>query len=441
MSISINYGSNLKRNNNYLLITPSIANLGGAQLYILRRAKYLSENGYAVKIIVSTHNPQNFILENQFERIPVLFLKDLQKPFSLYSIKKLDRIIQNVKSFLSDVESGIIETSSLETAVWGELFAKTINWKHIIYLLADPKISQYIFYPGYHFFEYKLNKRELYGTAEQTLPLIFGKPVEKDKNLFVNVPFDTGELAELSVPPGAIRNIGKNSFVIGTICRLEKTYLKPFIDSCIYFAEKHKKKSITLIVAGGSEKPKLFNQLKDLYSNRSLNISNLIILFPGYIKVLGKDFFNALDVFVGMGTASINAISQSCATLNIDPITNQCSGIFGIDINNFGYPQNGIIFKIEDKLEELMLDPEIMEASKLKGLELFLKEYSVESSFKKLEFLINFSADKFEYYPFRFSFFIRLCDNYKFLLGLVKSKIYRMLIFFKSFQFCKSSKE
>ena len=104
-------------NKNYLLITPSISNLGGAQLYILRRAKYLICQGFSVKVIISHHNGDNFILKDQFLEIPTLFLNQLRNPISFYSKKKIDLIVSTILDFVKGYNGGIIESSSLETAI------------------------------------------------------------------------------------------------------------------------------------------------------------------------------------------------------------------------------------------------------------------------------------------------------------------------------------
>jgi hypothetical protein len=418
-----------KTNKNYLIITPSISNLGGAQLYVLRRAKYLISNGYCVKFIVSHHNSGNFILENKFAEIPVLHLNQIRNPILLYSKKKIDSIICTIQLFLKEFNNGIVETNSLQLSVWGELISSKLNLKHIIYLLAEPRASAYGFYPGYNFFEYKLNRGEFYGTTEYALSLIFGKQIERDINNFVNVPFDPSELTELSIPRIETANIDENSFIIGTITRLEKLYLKPFIESCIRLARKHEHMKFTLIIAGGSEDVYILNHLNESYNPATLNIPNLYILFTGYIKLLGRDFFKILDVFAGQGTASINAISQGCATLNIDPITNQCSGIFGVDVENFAYPKNGNIYKIEDKLESLMLDIELFKLAKLKGPELFDRQYSVDFCFNNLDNLINSSSNEDKYYPFRFSIPNRIKDKLKSVEGFIKMKIYKGILY------------
>lgn len=418
-------------NKSYYIITPSVSNLGGAQLYIIRRVKYLIKKGYCVKVIVSRHNSSNFILENHFAEIPILYLNQLQNPISFYSEKEIDSMICTIQLFFKDFNNGIIESSSLQEAVWGELIASKFNLKHIVYLLAEPKAHAYYFYPGYAFFLYKLNRGEFYGTTNHSLSLIFDKKIEKNKNNFINVAFDPSELTEVSTPQ-ITSEIDKNSFIIGTITRLEKTYVAPFLDSCIILAKKHLDKQFTIIVAGGSEKPYILNHLKATYCASALNPSNINIIFTGYIKTLGKDFFKMLHVFVGQGTASINAISQGCATLNIDPITNKCSGIFGVEIDNFAYPKEGKIYEVADKLESLMLDAQLLELAKLKGAQLFNDQYSIENCFNKLDNLIYLSGKEVEYYPIGFSIQNKFKDKFKFIKGFFKTKIFKFLVIVKS---------
>ena len=95
------------------------------------------------------------------------------------------------------------------------------------------------------------------------------------------------------------------------------------------------------------------------------------------------------DIFIGMGTASINAISQGCATINIDPRSNKASGVFGVDTNNFAYSENNKLYKIEDKIAELLKDAKKLAVAKERGLYLFKESFTNEASFNKLDYLLN----------------------------------------------------
>lgn len=415
-------------NKKYVIITPSISNLGGAQLYVLRRAKNLVENGYCVKLIISHHNSSNFILENQFSEIPILHLHELQKPVSFFSKRKIESLICKIRIFLKDFKNGMVESSSLETSVWGELISGKLHLKHIIYFLAEPRAFAFYYYPGYAFFLHKYDRGELFGTTPFSLSLILGKKIEQNKNRFINVPFDPSELAEQSAPAIGIADVDEKSFVIGTIARLEKSYIKPFIESCIRLAQKHPDRKFTVIIAGGSENLEILEKLKKMYAYQSLCVQNLCVFFTGYIKLLGKDFFKTLNVFVGQGTASINAISQRCATLNIDPNNDDCSGIFGIDVDNFAYSQNNKTYKIEDKLEALMLDKTLLEFAKVKGYELFQQKYSVDVCFNNMDILINSSSKEDKYYPFDISMRTKVKDRLRMIEGTIKTAIYKSIL-------------
>ena len=98
------------------------------------------------------------------------------------------------------------------------------------------------------------------------------------------------------------------------------------------------------------------------------------------------------DVFVGMGTASINSISQGCLTINIDPTNNMefASGFFGYDTNNFAFSENGKLYCISKKMEEALMMTQqkrkmIISQAKL----LYEKEFVVDRCFDRLDSIIE----------------------------------------------------
>ncbi|MGN6266940.1 MAG: hypothetical protein ACTHM5_14745, partial [Ginsengibacter sp.] len=287
-------------------------------MYVLRRAKYLQKKGIKVSVIVSHHNADNFILENQFNKISFLHLRQFGKIFGLTSKNRLNDLIFQIKKFLPDFDDGVVESHTLELSIWGEFISSQLKFKHVLYVLAEPLVKHYYFYPGYKFFLYKFNRAEFYGTNSRSLSIMFERPIHPTQNYYVNVPFDEAELDEKSFPELKSNEIDLNSFVIGTVSRLEKGFIIPLIESCISLARKRVDKKFTLLVGGGSENPTLIFHLIEKYVGGA-NPTNLTIIFPGYIKILGKDIFKMLDVFVGQGTAAINAISQKCATLIVEP--------------------------------------------------------------------------------------------------------------------------
>lgn len=372
-------------NKTYIIVTYNVCNQGGAQLYVLRRVKYLRQQGYEVHIIVSFDNG-NFILKEDFSGFPIHYYPELKKQPLRYSIKKTNKILNRIISDLHISNSNIyIESHTLLLGLWAEKIAFRLSAKHLIYCLSElPPIRQARLYPGRKFFEAKYECGELYGCSSKSIEKIFDRTFSS--NNYVNIAFDEKELAEESSPKLNIK-VEEKEFVILTVTRLDKTYVEPLVHATCQLAKKYPTQSFKLIIAGGSKTKGREEYLFKTFSNDKVRISNLKIIFTGYINALGKDIFNFSNVFVGMGTASINAISQKCLTLNIDPLAdNSCSGFFGMDTTNFAYPDDGKHYTIFEKLEQAYrLESSERELYVRKGRALFEQSYQLESCFGNLD--------------------------------------------------------
>ena len=334
----------------YVILTFNVCNMGGGQLFVLRRALHLKEKGYDVCVITVFDNGVSPLKIN-FDKIPIYNYPELAKTPSLLSKRKQEELISNIIVKIGNGDEYYLESHTLETIVWGELLSVKLGGRHLAYPLAEPRFNNIHFEPGKTIILQKLSRGELYGNNSRSLEHIFERKFSD--NLFVNIAFDESELKETCNPPIGY-NKQKGDYVITTVSRLDKTYIEPFIDDVKKLSLEYPNQRFVLIIAGGSNTGTREKDLIAKYGHSDIN--NLSIIFTGYITELGKDIFNISDVFVGMGTASINAISQKCVALNIDPsMNNKCSGIFGVDTTNFAYTENGRIYSIYEKMEEIYL--------------------------------------------------------------------------------------
>lgn len=372
----------------YLILTFDVCNMGGGQLFVLRRAKHLKEKGFDVYIVVTFHN-NYFPLEHEFKGIPIYVIPEMGAPSVKICNKRVNTIISNLIDRIGEGGELYIESHTLPTIEWGDLIAKEYGGRHLAYPLAEPMISQYRFNPGLRIFEHKLCNGEFYGCNSTSLREIFGKSIEA--NHYVNIGYDEKELYEDSYPTiDYCRD--SNDYVISTVTRLDKTYVEPLVLSTANLAKKYSDTRFVLLIAGGSKTPGREDYLFSNFNNEKMNVPNLNIIYTGYIEKLGRDFFNMTDVFVGMGTASITAISQKCITINIDPLNNMkyASGIFGVDTNNFAYSENGIKYSILEKLEEVFnLNDEKKNTIKQIGRKLYCEEFETNTCFEKLDKIIT----------------------------------------------------
>lgn len=376
----------------YLILTCNVCNTGGAQLYVARRAQWLKNKGYSVEIITYFDNG-NFILEPLFKDFSVINCDKLSESPGCYSLKKVDRILNEICTHFS-TERYVIESHDLKLTIWGELIAQRIRAKHLAYILAEPSINSCCFPFENKIICTKYNKDEFFGVSSVSLDKIFGKVCKKN---YVNVGFDEKELALNSIPSVGYRK-DKSTYVIGTITRLDKTYVEPLILASCELARKYPSQKFHLLIAGGSKTKGREEYLFSKYTTAQIGIPNFSLSFSGYINQLGIDLFQQMDLFIGMGTASINAISQRCLTLNIQPPENLCSGFFGVDTTNFAYTENNTLYQIFDKIEEAYLLDEKTRVKYVQiGRKLYEDEFECTSCFTKLDTIVGKLKDVEQY--------------------------------------------
>lgn len=393
--------------NQYLIFTPRVSSLGGAQLYTLRRAKHLKEKGNLVSVIVFDVEG-DFILKEQFKGIDIFHFPYLKKP--CYSLNdNRNKIIKSLKKIVKNSEV-FIETHTLELAVWGEFMAERLNGKNIIYLLDTVDLKKSPYFKNKQFLWFKLERNEIIGISERFLPILFKREI--DNNNYVNIGFDKTELVEESIGKFNRNNFSKDTFIIGTIGRLEKKYIEPLIKTLISLAQEVNKK-FCLIIIGDSIDPKIKIQLTNKYIDSAPK--NLEIIFTGYINPIGKDFFRTIDVFVGQGTSVVNASSQGCATLVLETNDEYCNGFFGIDTNSFGYSDQKEHYLIKDKLKLVIQNFYYKQLCEKEALNLYNDAFDLQSCFNKMDKIV-FTALKKEYFQKK-DFFIEL-KNFVVYMGI-----------------------
>lgn len=263
----------------------------------------------------------------------------------------------------------------------GEIISSSFKCKHFIYFLSEPNIRSNSNRCYCDFFLFKLNRNELIGISDKSLKIIFKDLYKDEKNNYVNVPFDSNEIVE-KTQTTIFSGINPKSFIIATVSRLSKSYIEPLINDILVFASQNPHRTICFIVIGDDDNKEILTSLKRKYEKV---IRNLEIMFPGYVYPFGKDFFKKIDVFIGMGTSVIMAISQKCVTITIDPISNNASGILGVTNMNFAYPNNEKLYDTKDLLDELINCSVFFEKSQNMGFELYQKEYSYDTVMQKLD--------------------------------------------------------
>ena len=372
----------------YIIIVPNLEYIGGAQLYALRRAKYLSEKNINILFITLKLKKENLILK-ELENFNII-----EEPSLEVIYKKKDLVIEKIIKKLNIKKDQEVIIENLEFFWAGEILAKKLNARHYIYLLEEQDFFNQL---NKEFYLKKLEKKEIIGVSKETLRISFGPLWNEDKyeNRYVNIGHKDNEIRKDEVKTRELK-LEKNNKIIRiiTVSRFDKTYIEEMIKAVILISKKYLEDNFELILIGDSYNKEIKMRLENKYKSTK----NLDIRFLGYINPLFAEIYLNSDLFIGMGTALINAASYGCPCLAIDPRNNETSGFFGIDVFSFGYREDDKTFDIYSKIEEFMkMSMKDKDEVFKKTIELFKNDFEFEKVMEKLDSYIFESRGKIEY--------------------------------------------
>lgn len=376
------------------IVTPRVSGMGGAQLYALRRVQFLKEKGIRALLLVSDHS--NFMLQDKFHNVTILVHTELSKPVFCYSYARLKEIIETIYRELQSYQHNvIIESHTLRLSIWGELLAERSKGKHLIYPLNETPVNYWEFRPIKKFFIWKQDRIELVGASKPSLKIILGHYYLENKAVYSNIGYDPSEIPSISNPE-ILSLFNTDSFKIGTISRLSKPYVEVLIQEVRWIAENNPSFRFTLIVAGDDPDARILSKLKRKYPSTH----NLSIVFPGYLNPLGQDFFQGLNVYIGMATSVINCAALKCAAITVDPLTKLSAGFFGLTSVDTMFALKNELHPIRYWLQKAIGNKSLIEEARIAGHRLFQNEYHIERCMTLIQDYIKQPSISEDYFSF-----------------------------------------
>lgn len=360
--------------------------VAGGPIYDANKIRFLESKGWKV-IVFPIDSGKVYILDlKKYNGKSYDFIKYC--PF-LFSNRQIESFLNCMVSQIPKANQIIIETGTNYTALWGELLAEKIGAKHIVFFLDEKNenVNRY----SAPFYEFKFKRYELASISEKSLNHIFSPFMEiDDPNGHVLNAWCSNSVRDIAT--GLIEKFPKTDFLIGSIGRLDKGYVKNIVDSVCAVADTVNDKSFGLVLIGGTNDTKVAKYLEE----QIVAHANVELFITGYVWPIPASVFNAFDLFISAaGSARISA-NMNIATIGLDVISYKPLGFIADPIND-------ILVKatrgetLSEYIYQALVDKNIPNISNCQTPEFFWK--TICDDFENhLDFIEKSNKDK-EYYP------------------------------------------
>lgn len=323
-----------------------IANIvAGGPIYNSNKIRFLEDRGWNV-VVFPTDSGNIYI--KPLEKYNYKSYDFIHFPPYTFRKKQIEKLLDGMASAIPKSDEIIVETGTDHTALWGELLARKLKARHIVMFL-DEKNENVNSYSA-PFYEFKYSRNELYSISKESLTYIFSPyfkieyPEKHVWNAWCSNSVQSVESNILKLLPNA-------DYMIGSIGRLDKSFVQNIIEGVCTFADKHKESSIGLCLFGGAD-DKTVLQIK----NKIKGHCNVVLYISGYIWPVPKDAFSRFDVFIsGAGSACVSA-NMGVPTINMDVISNEPIGIIDNPSEFHCMPLCGSDNNLQDYLTAILID-------------------------------------------------------------------------------------
>lgn len=364
--------------NRYIFLTPTICNIGGAQLYVANKAKWLTCKGWDVVVMsylrddvtINILKPyQKYINEKLFLRLNYLSTEDKNDIIATLDNGMYDNII--------------IESHTPNLNVIGEFIASQLNAVNFCYLLTElfPSLSS----DERAFYSFKLDQNLLYGITKESIPLLLNVTDRAYERELFAVGVSQNLLSESNHP--LIKELDNGKKTIITIGRINKPFVPYMVDEIVLFAKKHPDDSFNVVFIGDTTdvkyKESLFDKLR--------KTPNIQLFCTGYLAPIPRSLIRTADVIIASSGSACLGIEDRILTIVIDAKDFEPIGILGITTKNLLFRETEPIIKTSILLEEVLYgnlySPESID------FELTNSDYSEHE--KILNYCINLKETKY----------------------------------------------
>lgn len=308
----------------YILLTPEITNMGGAQMYTANKLEFLQSKGWNVQVFFPKMKGEVKI--KALEPFVSNWVPDMAYSYFSLSKGRRNRIIQKFKDVAGDAEEIVIESQVMPTIYLAEKIAEKLGGRHIInclderIIVSTPKQEDYL--------EYKLKRWEVMNAGERRLKRYFINNYTDDFLKYVNVvKYDCSNVV---ADDGKQFAFAPCDYTILSVGRLDKPYIQPMMDEIVEFANVHQDKKINVLFVGGS----FDGKAEPILRNKAATAPNLTAYLLGYTFPVSKSILDAADVAIATANSVLVSSDQDIPTIVTDIHDSMGIGVYGYTTEN-----------------------------------------------------------------------------------------------------------
>ncbi len=402
--------------NLYIILNHGIGNIGGGQLYVSSKKRYMEYIGW--KVVVYYHLDGEIMIPNLLEYNENQ-IQELALPPTYFSKKKCNKVLNKLYRYHNEAKKIIIESGGSNLAMWGELLAEKMKGKHIVYDLNEKiKATR----NNFSFFYFKYKRNEFAGITPQSVNMFFKG--------FIDVPISTETCLSAYYDQQQVADVNfnihkkfldKTAINIALCGRLEKPFMLVVSKELANFALKHQGIRFNIIVIGGDVVG--LNYTKKIQSIFA-HISNVDCNMFGFLFPLPKKLLNIID-FAISSSGFVGVLSRNdIPTLAVDG--NDCMpiGIHGITTRTTLYRKDDELFSYDYWFEKMFIKHDFEK----KDIDI---QCSVDNNYLKLsshmDFITKSSRVEGYYTEFGKKSYLKML-----VIKLIGVKGYRLLHVFKN---------
>lgn len=290
----------------YVFLTMSIEGVSGNPRYVNTKCGWLKEQGWK-PLVFWSFDKTKIELEHTkpFGEKKYLY-HELNFYPSWFSRRKRNSVVDRIVKTIGNAEEIVIESNKLPLGAWGELIAKKLGVKHIVFVTTEKLV---IHNPNTFDFCYKkLQRGEFFNINPAAIKHLFSKFIDIEEpekyywDAITDVEFDDRPFPSFDELPEAdytITHFGRS-----------KNYFPYMIEELKRFVNEHKDKRFNLFFLG-----QIINS-DVLY--KELGLPNVHITIQPPVVVVPKQIFTKSDIVIGTAGCALLSSNNGCKTIAMD---------------------------------------------------------------------------------------------------------------------------